>query len=328
MSKVITLTAVLVLVLTLMVGCSVKEEITPTPTTPALEGTITILHAGSLAVPFKEMEAEFEAMHPNVDVQCESASSGVTIRKVTQLGKKAEIVASADYSLIPDLMFPEFAGWYVTFARNQMVVAYTDNSKFAGEVNQDNWYDILTREGVEYGHSDLLDPCGYRTLLVWHLAEEYYKEPGLYERLQQNCPEKNIRPKSVQLVALLESGDLDYASEYRSVAQQHGLKFTELPTEIDLSDIKFKDFYAQSEVDIPGKEPGTTITEKGKPIVYGVTIPTNAPDPDLATAFMKYLLGEKGQAIMNNNGQPSIVPAVPSDPDKIPSELKEYIAGG
>ena len=314
MPKVMFIAIALALMLTLMVGCSEKVE------------TITILHAGSLAVPFKEMEAEFEAIHPNVDIQCESASSGVTIRKVTQLGKDAEIVASADYSLIPDLMFPEFADWYVTFARNQMVIAYTDKSKFAGEINKDNWYDILTREGVEYGHSDLMDPCGYRTLLVWQLAEKHYNEPGLYEKLQQGCPERNIRPKSVQLVALLQSGDLDYASEYRSVAQQHGLKFIELPTEIDLSDIKFEDFYAQSKVDIPGKEPGTTIVKKGKPIVYGITIPRNAPRPDLAIAFMKYLLGEKGQAVMNRNGQPSIVPAVPSDPNKIPDELKGYVA--
>ena len=311
--RIVSIALALVLLLTLIAGCSKSEEVTP---------TLTIFGAGSLAVPFKEMEKEFEEIHPNVDVECEFASSGVTIRKVTELGKGAEIVASADYSLIPDLMFPEFADWYVTFARNHMVIAYTDKSRFANEVNKDNWYDILTREGVEYAHSDLMDPCGYRTLLVWQLAEKHYDVPGLYQKLMQNCPEKNIRPKSVQLVALLQSGDFDYAFEYRSVAQQHNLEFLELPTEIDLSDIKFEDFYAQSTIDIPGKEPGTTVAKKGKPIVYGVTIPKNAPSRELAIAFMKYLLGEKGQAIMNKNGQLSIVPAVANDLSKLPDELR------
>ncbi|PIU54938.1 MAG: tungstate ABC transporter substrate-binding protein WtpA [Chloroflexi bacterium CG07_land_8_20_14_0_80_51_10] len=321
--KIVSIALALVLMLTLMVGCGEAAKTTPT-LPPTLKGTITIFHAGSLAVPFKEMEKEFETLHPGVDVQCESASSGVAIRKVTELGKNAEIVASSEYSLIPDLMFPEFADWYMTFAKNRMVLCYTDESKYADEVNSDNWFDILLRDGVEYGHSTLLDPCGYRTLLVWQLAEKHHNQPGLYDQLLASCPEKNIRPKAVELVALLQSGALDYASEYSSVAMQHKLKYVEFPPEIDLSSVEFKDFYAQSIVDIPGKEPGTTITKKGEPIVYGVTIPKNTANPELAIAFMEYLLGEKGQAIMNKNGQPSIVPAVVNDLSKLPAELKPF----
>jgi molybdate/tungstate transport system substrate-binding protein len=99
----------------------------------------------------------------------------------------------------------------------------------------------------------------------------------------------------------------------------------ELPAEIDLSSIEFKDFYSQAMVDIPGKEPGTTITKKGKPIVYGITIPKNAPHPDLGVAFIKLLLSEEGQAIMNKNGQSSIVPAITNDLSKVPSELKPFV---
>ena len=289
---------------------------------PQLNGTITVLHAGSLAVPFQEMEEEFEALYPGVDVQTESAASGITIRKVTELEKGAEIVVSSDYSLIPKLMFPDFADWYMTFARNQMVLAYTDKSRFADEITNDNWFDILLEEEVEHGRAGLLDPCGYRTLLVWQLAEEHYDRPGLYEELQKSSHEKNIRPKSEQLVALLQSGDLDYAFEYRSVAQQHGLKFVELPTEIDLSDIRFEELYAQAVVNIPGTDPDSTIAMKASPIVYGVTIPKNTPSPDLAIAFMEYLLGEKGQAVMSRNGQPSIVPAVANDLSKLPAALR------
>jgi len=316
MTKITFIPLIIIIALTLFAGCSDDES------ESGLSGTLTVLHAGSLAVPFSQMEDEFEQMYPGVDVQCESASSGVTIRKVTELGKNAQIVASADYSLIPDLMFPDYADWYVTFAKNRMVLCYTDQSEYADEINSDNWYEILLRDGVEYGHSDLLDPCGYRTLLVWQLAEEYYGQPGLYDNLMENCPDKNIRPKSVQLVALLESGDLDYASEYSSVAMQHNLRYIEFPAEIDLSAVEHKDFYAQSTVDIPGKEPGETIAKIGKPIVYGVTIPTNTDNPELGLAFMEYLLGEKGQAIMNLNGQPSIVPAVANDLSKLPTQLQ------
>jgi len=322
---VLSLLLALVLSLVAMPGCD-GEETTPEPS--ALEGTLTIFHAGSLAVPFSEMEEEFESLYPGVDVQCESASSGVTIRKVTELGKNAEIIASADYALIPALMFPDYADWYVTFAKNRMVLCYTDQSLYADEITSDNWFDILLRDGVEYGHSDLLDPCGYRTLLVWQLAELYYEQPGLYDALMENCPDKNIRPKSVELVALLESGDLDYASEYSSVAMQHNLQYVEFPPEIDFSAIEHADFYLQSTVDIPATEQGETIAMSGMPIVYGITIPKNAENPDLAVAFMEYLLGESGQAVMNQNGQPSITPAVANDISKLPTELQPYAVEG
>jgi molybdate/tungstate transport system substrate-binding protein len=38
-----------------------------------------------------------------------------------------------------------------------------------------------------------------------------------------------IRPKEVDLVALIESNAIDYMFQYKSVAIQHGLKYIELP---------------------------------------------------------------------------------------------------
>ncbi len=63
----------------------------------------------------------------------------------------------------------------------------------------------------------------------------------------------------------------------------------------------------------------------GAPIVYGLTIPRNAPHPELAIDFVEFILSSDGQAIMENCGQPAIVPAVASDPEKVPEELRDYI---
>ena len=285
--------------------------------------TLTILHAGSLSVPFKHVSEEFNKLYPNVKIEMESAGSRTTIRKVTELGKQADIVGSADYKAIEQLMFPKFSDWYVKFARNQMGLMYTEHSKYANEINNENWYDILTRDGVEYGHSDPdADPCGYRTLLVFQLAEKHYGVPGLADRLDKGCPQKNIRPKETELLALLESGDLDYAFIYKSVAAQHSLKFLELPVEIDLSGVDYADLYANAKVEIAGKEPGTTQTQVGAPIVYGITIPKNAPNPDLAKVWVKFLLSPEGRAVLEKDGQPPIVPALAKNIDNVPAELK------
>ena len=154
---------VFVLALILIAGCGSGSQ------------TLTIFHAGSLAVPFDEVGEAFMEQNPDVRVQTEGGGSRTTIRKVTELGKKADIIGSADYLAIEELMFPEYADWYIIFATNEMVIIYTDKSKDQDEITADNWYQILLRDGVEYGHSDPnADPCGYRTLMVWQLAEVYY----------------------------------------------------------------------------------------------------------------------------------------------------------
>ena len=223
--------------------------------------SLIILHAGSLSVPFDRVAEAFEELNPGVTVETESAGSRTTIRKVTELGKLADVVASADYLAIEELMFPEYADWYISFATNEMVIAYTGQSQYQEEITADNWYEVLLREGVNYGHSDPdADPCGYRSLMLWQLAEEYYGVPGLYESLDEGCPPENIRPKETDLIALLQSGDMDYAFEYRSVAVQRGLEYLSLPDEIDLSNFDLADLYSQAEVEVTGAEPGTTVT--------------------------------------------------------------------
>ena len=318
-TKLFAIIVAILIALVVVPGCS-----RPTPE-GSFEGVLAVYHAGSLAVPFQDMAVEFNKIHPNVEIRRDSGGSRSEIRKVTELGKIADILASADYALIPDMMYPEFADWYVIFAYNRMVLCYTDQSKFGDEINKDNWYEVLDRDGVVYGYSDPdLDPCGYRTEMVWQLAEEHYNKPGLYDNLQIDDIHKNVvRPKSVDLIALLESGDLDYAFEYLSVAKQRSLKYVELPEEIDLSSVEFEDFYATAKVEVTGKEPGTTKTLTGAPIVYGITIPKNAARPDLAVEFLKFLLDKDGRAVMERNYQSPVVPAVASDKSKLPEELRD-----
>jgi len=323
-----TFWTLLVFVLALIVGCSPTQPPSPTdvPQEPILAGKLIIFHAGSLTVPLEELTAAFQTRYPDVTFETEASGSRSAARKISELGREADIMMSADYTVIDNLLIPDFATWNVQFARNRMVVAYNDQSQYGDEINGDNWYEILTREGVIYGHSDPdADPCGYRTLLVWQLAEAHYGVSGLNGTLKEHCPPENVRPKSVELIALLESGDMDYAFEYRSVAVQHGLKFVELPDEINLSMVEQADFYSQAAVQVSGTEPGSTVTKTGKPIVYGVTIPKNAPSPELAIEFVKFLLGPQGQAIMEAQGQSPIVPPVADNKDALPTALQALV---
>ncbi len=309
----------LVVLLIVALNCTQLKPLQP------FKGNLAIYHAGSFAVPLEDMSKEFNKIYASVRIQRDSGGSRAQIRKITELGKIADLLISADYALIPEMMFPKFADWYIIFAYNRMVICYTERSKFKDVINKDNWFEILARDGVRYGHSDPnQDPCGYRTLMIWQLAEKYYNKPGLYASLDvRDFAKRVIRPKEVDLVALLHSGDIDFAFEYLSIAKQHSLKYVELPREIDLSSIEFKDSYATAAVVVTGKKPGTTFSINGAPIAYGLTIPKTASRPDLAVAFIEFLLSQDGQGIMQRNWQIPAVPAVANDKGKLPAELRD-----
>ena len=295
--------------------------------------TLTVLHAGSLVIPFAELEEVFEAAHPGVDVMCEAAGSAKTIRKVTELNKEADVVASADYSLIPSMMYPKYADWYAQFARNRIVLAYTNESRYADEINADNWYEILRRDDVEFGFSNPNDdPCGYRSQMMIQLAEAHYGDNIIYDDLivansamemvydEANStyvmqmpesesiapsPKLMVRSMEMELIAGLDAGEIDYYVIYQSVAQQHGQLFVELPQEIDLSSVGYAETYGTVQI---VQANGNVVT--GKPVVYGITVPKNAPDPDLGLEFVKLVISSEGQQIFSDLGQPPITPAV------------------
>ncbi len=313
------------MLMSIMVMLLITTQVSAEP-----QGKLVMFHAGSLAVPFEAMEKAFEAKYPKVDLQREGAGSQACARKITDLKKPCDIMASADFKVIDKLLIPDYADWNIRFATNQLVLCYTEKSKYAGEINAKNWHEILQRKGVIWGHSDPnLDPCGYRSLMVLQLAEKHYKTPGLYDKIIANRPQENVRPKSVELVSLLQTGNMDYAWEYLSVAAQHGLKYIVLPDEINLGNYKYDHLYQHAVVKVTGEKPGTFMDMKGDSTTYGVTLIKNAPNREAAIAFLKYMLDPQGGLkVLKDQGQPPFIPCrVPTAKMKasIPSELQNLV---
>jgi molybdate/tungstate transport system substrate-binding protein len=349
----VVVVAVLITVLVMVLGRSAPAE------------TLTIFHAGSLAVPFEDLAAEFEESHPDVEVVRQSGGSATMISNAIvqeDAGESSpDIVASADYKLIPDRMYEAgYADWYIAFARNTMVLCYRDNAPGSAEIESGNrtWYDVLRNDSVSYGHSDPdLDPCGYRTLLVMQLAEDYYNDAAsfnntpdpdaaeLYDVLipgsenergreggtsENRTSEEVVSDKSVDLIVSLESGDLDYAFEYRSVAVQNELNFIELDDYINLSKTSaeldgVEEFYATASIEIL-KDPGPPAVyeaQYGAAIVYGITIPCNSENEELAAKFIELLLSNSGKQVMEvKNGQPMLDPPLCDYPRNLPASLQ------
>jgi molybdate/tungstate transport system substrate-binding protein len=267
----------------------------------------------------------FKAVKPGVNFRMEAAGSLETIRKVTELGRTPDIVASADVMLINELLIPEFASWSLPFASNEMVIAFSPNSKKHNEINADNWHQILQSPDIAIGRSNPdLDPCGYRTVLLLKLAEKYYGISGFAGKVLENS-RKNIRPKETDLVALLQTGHLDYIFIYNSTVVQHNLKSVSLPDQINLANGIYEKEYSTAQTRVRGRKPGDFITIDGKTIIYGLTTLDKAPYKAEAEQFVAFIMSRKGQEILSALGHRKL--AVDSLPigSKVPQIIRNQL---
>ncbi len=307
---------------------------------------LKVFHAGSLTEPLAEVEKEFENQHKNIDVQREAAGSVQTIKKVTELHKDVDVVASADAFLIPKMMYPNYSDFTIKFATNDIVIAYTNKSNYWNEINEDNWYQILRKNDVKFGFSNPNnDPCGYRSIMTMQLAEFKYNDSKIFDDLVEkntnikaNCnstctivvpnstqinPDTNkvmVRSLEMELISGLQSREIEYFFIYRSVAVQQKFNFIELPSKINLGDDSKNEIYNRVNL----KQANGKV-QQGNAIVYGLTIPKNAQHKKEAVEFVKLLISKDGRKIFENLGQPPLNPAIVDNISNIPIELKEFV---
>lgn len=288
--------------------------------------TLTIFHAGSFAYPIKKLAEKYSESNPGIEILTEAGGSVSSARKITELGKNCDVFISSDYRVIDEILYPDYASWNLYFATNEMCIAFTEHSVFSEKVNSQNWIEIMADKNVKTGRSDpASDPCGYRTILLFKLAEKYYNAPKFPEIMSVK-DKRYIRPKEVDLLALLETLSVDYIFIYRSVAVQHKLNYINLPDSVNLGNPACNDYYKQVSTKIPGKSPNDLIDISGEAIIYSLTIPKNAKNNAQAIQFVNFILEtDVSKEIMENLGQKMIIPPIVSNELHLPLALKKHL---
>src|SRR6266481_3392071 len=176
----------------------------------------------------------------------------------------------------------------VPVASTQMVVAYSPNSKFvpdfeAAAQGKKNWYEVLQTTGLRFGRTDpATDPQGQNIIFTMLLAQNFYQQPGLAERIlggYQNPQQIFTEPS---LLSRLEAGQIDASSGYLSAATSHHLPFIPLPDEINLSNPEMvAQWYknVQFSVKLPSGKEATLNTQ---PLVFYATVLKDSKQPALA----------------------------------------------
>jgi molybdate/tungstate transport system substrate-binding protein len=254
--------------------------------------------AASLVKPLQPLLDSF-ATRTRTVIQREGGASLVHVRKITELHRLPDLLLLADNEVFPQLLLPRYVSWYASFARNRMVVAYTARSRHANEITALNWRTIVRRSDVEVGRTDPdLAPAGYRTILLFQLAERHYREPGLARDLLAHAPLRNVRANASDLAALLATGELDYIYDYESVAAANGFSYVRLPAAIDLGDPGHASDYAAVSTRVRGASRGSSISQRGQPILYGLSIPDGAPHATAARRFLKFFLSDEARRML------------------------------
>jgi len=227
---------------------------------------VSMLVAGSLNNAFEN------GLGPAVDtpVQVEAHGSAEVARLVASGRKDPDIVSVSDVSLFDSVLQPD---WTAEFATNALVLAYdpgSDGGQRLAAAGTDSWYRPLLRGSVDLGRTDPdLDPLGYRTLFALELATDYY---GTDANLREEVPGSGQVYPETQLISQFETGSVDAAVAYRSMAVERGYGYVELPPAVNLGDPAFVDDYATVEYELPA---GTVVN--GDLVSYGSTVRHRSP---------------------------------------------------
>jgi molybdate/tungstate transport system substrate-binding protein len=276
----------------------------------ASDATLSLVTAARLTAPLRAAADSF------------GVAEAVTVRQAPETTGLRDL-GTVDIAVLPAELFahrlmPERTSWYVRFARDRVVLAYTDSSRSAATIDSTNWWKVLQRRGVRVGRVDPAAPAGYRALLVMELAASHYEQPKLAAMLRQISRGSTVRPNEGALVASLQSRQLDYIWTHESTARAANLRYVRLPPAIDLGEVGDTARYAAAEVVVPvfaadrtrqGATPDTahdldkrsttdTVRVRGAPIIYGISILNDAPSPRHAERFLRFLFSDDGRRVL------------------------------
>ncbi|HWQ42323.1 MAG TPA: extracellular solute-binding protein [Desulfosporosinus sp.] len=268
----------------------------------ASQKTLRIIYAAVLQQVMEKCQERFLIQNSGLKFELIGVGSREGAKRLLS-GEKYDIIALADQALFAELLAPDLVEHYFVFAADQIVIAYNHSSRGSKEITQENWVDTLLKPQVSFARSDHhLVPRGYRTLMVWQLAEIFYDRPGLYSTMEAACLPYSTYPKSLDLSRALFKGEVDYAFLYSSEAKQLGLPYIVLPAKINLSNPAYANYYDQAFVTVESKIPGKNVIIHGNPIEFAVGLAKDSQHSELAQSFVDLLTGPEGSLIIDQCG--------------------------
>jgi molybdate/tungstate transport system substrate-binding protein len=286
---------------------------------------VFVMYAASLIKTFEETLGPAFQNETGYTYEGEARGSVQVANMIIDGLRTPDIFVSAGTIPIKKLMnsTTPFADWLVKFGSAEMVIAYSPNSRFFNDLEKARtgeipWHQVLAKQDLKFGRTGPeLDPKGYYMIIAAELANLYYNDSGIKQRiLGDDRNTKQIFPEEI-LKTILEQGQLDAVAAYKHEAVARGLPYITLPAQINLADPTFSDFYRNGSYTL-GND-GQTVY--GEPIYFSFTIPTTVKNLDGAISFGDFIMSTSGKNILKDQGLNPIKPIIEGEIAKVPSSL-------
>lgn len=276
-------------------ACDSRPKVPPVP-------MLTVLAAGSLARPLRAA-LDTIAATGGPTVRMEVMGSREMLRAMTMLGRRPDLLVTADADELEQILIPKYVSSSTTFARNRVVLALSARSTRAAAVTTENWMDMVGGGTLRIARTDpKRAPLGYRTQLVWQLAEMESQRAGLAARLAASSPEALMRGNEADLATLLESGDADAAWCYESLAISMKLRFVRVGDRIDLGSEAERASYRRALIRTAGATTEDTVMIAGSPIRYSIALVISSADAVGSALLRDRLLDSVSKRVMRRVG--------------------------
>jgi len=291
------------------------------------KGTVNLLYAGSL-INTMELGIGPSFAAEGYDYKGEGHGSVQNANFVLDGQRFPDVFISVGVPPIQMLLNknPPAAKWYVVFAADEIVIAYSNRSKFIDQFNKASqgiipWYQVLANPRVRFLRTDPeQDPKGYYMIMVAKLADRYYGNSSISSMiLRRDRNPEQMRPEEI-LRTLLATGECDAIVLYKHEAVEGNLPFITLPSQINLGNPTYADSYKQVSYELSSNR-----TVYGQPIVFAVTIPTTVKNMNGAVDFVEFLLSDAGQKILVEHGFAQVHFMAGGDTNAIPPDIATFV---
>jgi molybdate/tungstate transport system substrate-binding protein len=237
----------------------------PTAAAPKGTGDVDVLSAGSLdTVMTKVIAPAFHAATGYTLVNTSGGSSTLAA-DIKNKVDRADVFVSASPSVNTTLEGTangDWVSWYAAFATSPLVLGYYPKSKFATDLKTMPWYKVITMPAFRVGRTNpSQDPAGVLAAEALNETAKSQHLPALAKLASESSDEYDEDPEEADIV----SGQLDAAFMYEADANSQDSPFVKLT--------------------------GTNLAGD-----YTVTQLKGARHAAAAAAFIKFLVGPKGQA--------------------------------
>ena len=289
---------------------------------------VSVMYAGSLVKIMEQVIGPSFHNQTGYNFIGEGKGSVQVSNLILQGFRRPDFFISADTLPIEKLInhSPPLAQWLVKFASAEFVIAYNPKSSFAPELDKAakgeiTWYKVLEEKGIKFGRTDPeLDPKGYYTVIAAKLANIYYNDSTIKDKiLGEDRNPKQIFPEEI-LRSIMDSGQIDAIAAYKHEAVSRGLPYITLAPQINLGDSKYSNFYKQASYILHSNQ---TIT--GNPIYFSYTIPTAARNMDGAIAIANFLISPQGKTVLSQVGLNPVNATVQGNIKSLPQILRSVL---